>query len=313
MSREINLAVMVLSGPAERDEVERGIGLLEEEFASKAPGCRLRLIRDYLQDAPSGTRLPYLPASDGFQAEIFTEAMSRGDIHYIWAARGGYGSSRWLHLVPWDDLPGKGPLLIGFSDITFIHSALMSFLGRPGLHAPMAITYGDTSQESRALLIKALASRMVPGLAGKTIVAGQAEGPLIGGNLSCLCHTIGTPWEPLWDGAILFLEDVNEPAYRIDRMLTHLRDAGVLERISGLVLGRFAATLQKGHSGRADAVSGSLEEVIRDRLSGLSVPVVSSLPVGHGPGDNHPLYIGGRYRLSAPGPIAELIPLPSLG
>jgi muramoyltetrapeptide carboxypeptidase len=313
MSKEINLAVMALSGLAKRGDIEHGIGLLEEEFSSEEPGCRLRVVRDYLRDAPRGAQLPYLPASDEFQAKVFTEAMARDDIHYIWAARGGYGSSRWLHLVAWDELPRRGPLLIGFSDITFIHSALVNFLERPGLHAPMAITYGNTSRESRVLLIKAMASRVVPGLAGRAIVSGQAEGPLIGGNLSCLCHTIGTPWEPLWDGAILFLEDINEPAYRIDRMLTHLKDAGVLERISGLVLGRFAATPQKGNAGRTDVILPSPEEVIHDRLSGLSVPVVCSLPAGHGPGDNHPLYIGGRYRLSAPGPTAELIPLSSLG
>ncbi|RPI49523.1 MAG: LD-carboxypeptidase, partial [Deltaproteobacteria bacterium] len=116
---------------------------------------------------------------------------------------------------------------------------------------------------------------------------GKAKGPLIGGNLTCITHLIGTAYEPKWDGAILLIEDHKEALYRLDRMLTQLLLTGGLSRLAGIAVGRIQGT------GKPEKL---LQTMLQDRLSSIVIPIITDLPVGHIP-DNYPLLIGGYYEL----------------
>ncbi|HKQ98942.1 MAG TPA: LD-carboxypeptidase, partial [Candidatus Polarisedimenticolia bacterium] len=115
--------------------------------------------------------------------------------------------------------------------------------------------------------------------AGSIVRAGRARGPLVGGCLSLLVTLVGTPYEPPLDGAILYWEEVNEPPFRIDRMLAHLRLSGRLDRLAGMVVGRLV-----GYRARRAGDFLALREILATHLAGTRYPVVIDLPAGHGPG-----------------------------
>lgn len=307
MSKRLNIAVVAPSGPVDRAAIQEGLDLFERDLSLLHPDCELEISTEFLEiDArPS---FSYLQIDDSSQAKLFSEVLAASSIDFLWAARGGYGSSRWLPLLPWGQIGPDGPVFVGFSDITFIHSALSGFLGRGGIHGPMIQTYPETALDSRKALIDALAFERFPVMEGVEIWPGQAEAVVIGGNLTCICHTIGTPFEPEWDGRILILEEVNEVPYRIDRMLTHLKNAGIFERISGIVFGRFIFH-ESENSGRDTRFQNMVSNIIAERLSGYEMPVACGFDFGHGPGENYPIKLGGLYRLSISDGRATLSPL----
>ncbi|NDY42453.1 LD-carboxypeptidase [Dissulfurirhabdus thermomarina] len=229
---------------------------------------------------------PYLAGTDADRARTFEALCRHPEADLVWCLRGGYGCGRWLPLVDWAALPGRMPLVAGFSDVTFLHAALVRN-GRPALHAPLVATLDRTDAPSRAALAEFLRAGRLPALSGRPLAPGTAEGPLVGGNLACLCHLVGTPFEPPWTGAILFIEDRGEPPYRLDRMLTHLRQAGCLAAAAGVAVGRLTET---------GAPPDLLRRLLADRLSDLEIPVVTDLPAGHGPA-NAPLLLGAPYRV----------------
>jgi muramoyltetrapeptide carboxypeptidase len=125
-----------------------------------------------------------------------------------------------------------------------------------------------------------------------TVIGGAAEGPLVGGNLTILCHSIGTPWQADLRGAILFIEEVNDPYWRMDRRIVHLRAAGLLDGVMGVLVG------QVHRSGEPEGDGDVLREVLHDVLGGLGVPVLMGFPAGHGE-DNITLPMGVRVRMDA--------------
>jgi muramoyltetrapeptide carboxypeptidase len=213
-------------------------------------------------------------------------------IHCI---RGGYGAMRILDRIDTSLVRHATKLLIGYSDITALH-ALWARQGLASLHAPMAAS--DLLLPDRQSDRDALFGLLRQGLlAGQTLAPaldataqalsrpGVAEGPLVGGNLSLVAALLGTRWA--WDarGAILFLEDVNEEPYRVDRLLTQLRLAGVLDAAAGFVLGSFTE-------------EASPTGLLQQMLGGLGKPVLAGWPGGHGT-PNRPLPLGLRVRLDA--------------
>ena len=245
----------------------------------------------------------YFAGSDAHRAAQATWAISLPGANAVMAARGGYGTTRILPRIDWKKLVRRPRLVIGYSDITAILSYLSTRLRVPSIHGPMAAA--DLARRTDGEALDAFSR-----LAGGTVSAGEpwgtpcdrlrggaAEGILAGGCLSVLTSLLGTPFEPDFGGALLFLEDVSEPCYRIDRMLTQWIQSGRLRRISGIVVGKMSP------------VRGESEEGIRNVFAGagrrLSVPVWYGFPAGH-EGPNYALPFGVRARIDARGRLRLL-------
>lgn len=215
----------------------------------------------------------YLAGGDSERAAALNEAFQDPEVRAIFCARGGYGSARLLPLLR-DDLVAADPKVVfGFSDITGLLAGLFRRCGLVAFHGPVAATFsGDRAERRR--LGELLFSDRVPVLGGgRTLQPGKAEGPVVGGNLSVLCGLLGTPFFPETEGCILFLEEVNEPLYKIDRMLTQLRLGGILDRVVGVALGNLTGC----------GPAGDVEDLVRERLNRPHIPLAAGLPAGHGP------------------------------
>lgn len=205
--------------------------------------------------------------------------------------RGGYGAARLLPLIDYDIIRRHPKILAGYSDITSLHSVLQKEAQLISFHSPMlngALAAPDLPEFTRAAFLRTLteakpAGSICQGYDKKgvtTVRRGTAEGPLIGGNLSVLCASLGTPYAPSFAGRILFLEDVGERPYRLDRMLTHLWNAGILAQVAGVAIG-VNADCEEPKEPPAKEYRQTAADVIAERLSSLSVPVVTGLPFGH--------------------------------
>ena len=219
-------------------------------------------------------RAGYLAGDDARRLGELRRALADPSVDAIVAARGGYGATRLLPELSPTEVAGGGKLLVGFSDLTALH-ALWARAGLRSLHGPMVAALGRAEAATVGAWL-ASAEGVPPDPIGDLdcLVRGRAEGPLLGGNLAVLAALCGTPHAPPLDGAILLLEDVGEAPYRVDRMLTTLRAAGWLDRVAGVVLGRFTQCAP-GEDGR------TVTDALRDRLGDLAVPVVAGLHAGH--------------------------------
>jgi muramoyltetrapeptide carboxypeptidase len=249
----------------------------------------------------------YLAGTDDERLADLNRALTDSSIDAIWCLRGGFGMTRILDRVDLAALADHPKAVIGYSDITALLLALHRVTGVAGFHAPMARTpltpFGREHFE-RVLGRATPAGRLgrLPPPAGVlvsrsnrivTLRAGVAEGPLVGGNLSLLSSLAGTRYFPSLDGAILFLEDVGEDLYRIDRMLAQLRLIGALDRLAGVVLGQFTDMKR----GTGDGALG-FDEVMAGYFEPLGIPVAYGFPIGH-VDDQWTLPIGVRARLDA--------------
>lgn len=235
-------------------------------------------------------RRRYLAGPDAQRAALLSEALDDRDARAVWCARGGYGVMR---LLPDVRLPaGAPPLLAGFSDITALH-CLFQAHGRASLHAPVLTQLAGQGEDVVQRLVRILeVPEPAPTLHGRAcLVPGQAEGRLMGGNLSVFTRLLGTPYFPDVTGALLLLEDVGERPYRLDRMWTHLKLAGVFERAAGIVLGDYTQCEEK------DADYSHLD-VLRELAEETGLPCAAGFPVGHGD-INQPVPLGVRARLDA--------------
>ncbi len=224
----------------------------------------------------------YLAGSDAQRAGDINALFADPEVKGIFALRGGYGSCRILPLLDYAAIRANPKPFIGYSDITAMHNAILVKSGLVTFHGPNSTEAFLPGNEAfcRAILLgdpetpRVLFSRSTHAEL-KTFVSGRVEGRLIGGNMTCLLRLIGTPYEPDFRGAILFLEDIGEKAYRIDGMFTHLRLAGVLDKIGGLILGRFS---HDDESERA-RIAVCLER----EAAAIGVPCLSDTPIGHFP------------------------------
>jgi len=252
-------------------------------------------------------RFGYLSATDEQRLADLDAALDAPDNDAIWCLRGGYGTMRLLDRVRWDALRQRPRPLIGFSDNTALHLAVQR-LGIVSFHGPHPAA--EMPPFAERALVAALTAPVAAGVLpfpesgpprAETVSAGRAEGPLVGGNLALIAATLGTPFAVRSAGAILFLEDVGEHAYRIDRLLSQLRLAGVLQRVAGIALGVFS---DSPDDGQADLPT--VADVLRDRLGDLGVPVAAGFSFGHVP-ENLTLPLGVRARLDADAGTLELL------
>ena len=217
----------------------------------------------------------YLAGTDQQRREALTSAWQDPDCQGILCIRGGYGSARLLEQGDWQTVIQTPKWLIGFSDITGLLWYLAS-LGLGAIHGPVLTTISDEPEWSLQRLFDAVEGRPLSTLTGKGWGGGKAEGILLPANLTVATHLLGTTLQPSLENVILAFEDVGEAPYRLDRFLTQWRMTGALETVRGIALGRFS---QSGSINPEE--SWTVEQVLRDRLGDLGIPVVSDLPFGH--------------------------------
>ncbi len=262
------VAVVATASPVDADRLRRGVAALE------TAGYEVRLGEHVLATDPDR---PWLAGTDGQRAADFATAWCDPSVAAVIAARGGHGSSRLVPLLPWADLAVAGPtLLVGSSDVTSLHLAVGRRLGLASVFGPMlaaeAAVGDDADPGVLAALIGSLADPLAPVvLAGRGVGrSGRAAGRLAGGTLALLAAAVGTPDQPDLDGAVLLLEDVGESPARLQRAVGQLASSGLLDGVVGVAVG---SVVDSGDLGPWAVV---------DALGGLSVPVVTGVPLGHG-------------------------------
>lgn len=239
------------------------------------------------------TRNGHTSGKDEARARELMKAFVDESVDAVWCSRGGYGAMRILDLLDFDVFRDNPKILIGYSDITTLHIAMHQRTGLVTFHGPSIEGYAGDNPEKDAPAGKenidralSLLSRAEPwgrienppeGMLLRTVVPGKARGPIVGGNLSMMTHTLGTEDSVLTDGKLLFMEDVYVSEYDIDRLLTHMHLARKFKDVKGIVFGQ-VSNFQK-----REEPTPSLEEVIQDRIGILrKVPSFTGLCCGHG-------------------------------
>lgn len=230
---------------------------------------------------------------DALRRDDFQTALNDKNIKAIICARGGYGSVRMMDELNFDEFMKHPKWVVGFSDVTFLLTNIANNLGIMGLHAQMPIQFTNSSAEAIESLRKELfGERNEWTLAPHPLNrAGNAEGELIGGNLSILYSITGTKSGINTDRRILFLEDLDEYLYHIDRMMMNLKRSGKLQHLAGLVVGSFTDM----HDNKI-AFGKTAYEIVAEHVSTFSYPVCFNFPAGH-IADNRALVIGRKYHL----------------
>lgn len=225
-------------------------------------------------------RRGYLAAPDADRLRVLNDCLRRPDVRALLCVRGGYGTMRLLPHVDYAAARRHPKLLVGYSDITALQWALYAQAGWTSLSGPV-LTEWHKLDAPGTDAFRALVEGETPDLlaaagehAVQPLCPGTAEGPLVGGNLSVLTRLIGTPYWPPLDGALLFLEDVGEAPYRVDRMLAHLALAGALDRLGGVLLGGFSPA-------EAGGPTLTLKQIFADYFDDRPYPVVAGVPYGH--------------------------------
>jgi muramoyltetrapeptide carboxypeptidase len=230
-------------------------------------------------------RRGHLAGQDADRAADLAAMFAHPEVRAIICARGGAGSIRILPALDFAALARTPKIFIGYSDVTMLHLALnraglITFFG-PMVGVDLAREFPPAAERALRLLIETPRAGMTigdPERPAAPLMPGHAEGPLAGGTLSLVCDSLGTPWEIDTAGKILFLEDVHEPLYRVDRMLAHLKVAGKLHAAAGFLIGRL-------HEENLDGEPPlTIAEVLADHLMLPGKPAAVGFPVGHIPG-----------------------------
>ena len=238
----------------------------------------------------------YFSGSDEERLNDLQQMLDNKKISAILCARGGYGTSRILDELSFKKFKKHPKWIIGFSDITALHAHLYSKYKIASLHAPMAAAFNDGEAENpyiqslRLALEGEKASYECTG--GPYNHPGKAEGELVGGNLALLAHVIGTPSDIETKNKILFLEDVGEYLYNIDRMLLQLKRAGKLDKLAGLIVGGFTDCKDTERP-----FGKEVHEIIHEHVKEYDYPICLGFPVGHQK-ENYALKIGVPYQLT---------------
>jgi muramoyltetrapeptide carboxypeptidase len=216
----------------------------------------------------------FLAGTDVQRADQVNRLFADSDVQAVVCARGGYGSMRILPFLDLKIIQNNPKIFVGFSDISVLLSVLHTRCSLVTFHGPVVTTLANTAEETIAAMRRVMTSNIILELKpekGIVIKPGVSSGFVVGGNLTTLCHLVGTPYTPRFNGKILFLEDQGEAPYRIDRMLTQMKLAACFEGIKGLFLGSFEAC------GKLDEIFRIVQEVFKD----VNIPILSGFEIGH--------------------------------
>jgi muramoyltetrapeptide carboxypeptidase len=271
------IGIAAPASPFDQEAFEGGIAVLE------SMGYRVKIPENLF------SKHGYLAGSDVERSSQLMKLFEDETVGAIFCVRGGFGSMRLLPLLDFETIRAQPKILIGFSDITALLAAIYSRCSVVTFHGPLVTTLNETSEKTCSGLVDAVGSSMPLALKpSKPMILnpGKVSGPVLGGNLTSLCHLVGTPYEPRFDGHLLFLEDRGEAPYRIDRMLSQLSLGGHLDGVAGVILGSFLDC-------------GSLEDVhtiVTEAFRHRGVPILAGFDLGHGT-DNLTLPIGIKAEL----------------
>jgi muramoyltetrapeptide carboxypeptidase len=265
------------SAPPDPKAVDRAAAALEKLGYRPKLGKNIR------------ARLGFIAGTDRERAADVMAMFADKRVKAVFCLRGGYGCTRLLDRLDLEVIRRNPKIFSGYSDITALHNVFGSQLNLVSFHAPMwngALADPKVPAFTKNSFFKTVteagpAGSICDGYKQKTVTIlrpGIAEGRLVGGNLSLICATLGTPFAPSFKNKILFFEDISEHPYRLDRMLTHLWSAGVLSQVAGVAVGVNADCDDK-KPGKEYRQNGA--DVVKERLEKLRVPVVTGLPFGH--------------------------------
>ncbi|MES2766529.1 MAG: LD-carboxypeptidase [Bacteroidota bacterium] len=271
------VAITAPAGPVSLKELKDGIAVL------KKYGCKVEIGKS----VQNPNRHPYLSAPDEFRAEEFMGFIERKDVDCILCARGGYGVMRILPMLDFEKIRQNPKIIIGYSDITALLIAVTQISNVVTFHGPVASSVFNEftlNYFSKTLFAPEGISAPFKNIEyfGKgllTINEGTARGRLTGGNLAMIVSTLGTPYEIDTKDKILFLEEIEEEPYKIDRMLTQLWLAGKLQEAAGIALGVFTKCDEPKR--RRSRTGSALQDVLTARIKPLKIPCVYGLPFGH--------------------------------
>ncbi len=264
------IGVVAPAGPVEPGTLDKGVSVLRQMGFEPVPGRHVR------------KREGFLSGTDQERADDLMTMFRDPAIRAIVCARGGYGVNRVLPLLNANTIRKNPKRVVGSSDITLLLIYLNQMCRMVAYHGPMtAASFGNRAMtQSRKQFAQVLMGKPEGGSIqdsqGQVLTRGIAEGRLMGGNLTLMARSLGTPYEIETRGSILLIEDVNEPTYRIDGMLWQLKQAGKLKGLKGVILGEMIdCKFPKGQR-------GSINDVFMNYLGELGIPIVANWSVGHG-------------------------------
>jgi muramoyltetrapeptide carboxypeptidase len=263
LRRGDTIGLVAPAGAWPEEEFVRGVRIIGEH------GFKVKIAPEL------AARQNYLAGSDRHRTDLLHAMWRDPEVKAVVAVRGGYGSLRILPAIDYRLIAECPKILVGFSDITALHSAIGRETGLVTFHGPMVTTLGKIDSDSLSAFFATLTRGACDPIGNRSLEilrGGKASGRLAGGNLTTAVHLVATPYEVSWRDRIVFLEDIGEAPYRIDRLLTHLHLAGRFAGIRGLILGSFT------NCGDQELIWARAMEILADE----NFPIWADFPIGHG-------------------------------
>ncbi len=263
LSKGDPIGIISPAGPVSKSDLQPGLNIL------KSAGFRVHL-PPHVYD-----KKDYLAGEDVARLDDLHAMLQDPEIKAVFCTRGGYGSLRLINKIRYDLIKKAPKIIVGYSDITALLMAVSKKTGLITFHGPMIRGLANDNNRNWKSLLRLLSSHdpiTIDLDECSVLVPGKATGPLIGGNLSLICHLLGTPFLPSFDGCILFIEDRGEALYRLDRMLTHLALTGKLNGLTGLIAGQFEEC----------GDSADINTLLTRLATELEIPLVAGFSIGHG-------------------------------
>ncbi|GAB4132311.1 MAG: LD-carboxypeptidase [Bacteroidia bacterium] len=271
-------------------------GIEKGKSALEAFGFRVRLCDSLYR------KHGYFAGTDEERAKELMQLFEDDNVHGIVAVRGGWGCARILPLLDFEKIAAHPKVISGFSDITTLLLAIHAKTGIVTFHGPVgASSWSELTNFSFKSSVMDAEMPRYKESSAIVLSKGKAEGELLGGNLTVLCSLIGTPWLPDFTDSILFLEETEEEPYSIDRMLTQLKQSGMLSKAKGVVFGQ----CRKCEAEEPEK-SFTFDEVMKQHFSGLDIPVISNYSFGHTV-DKYTFPLGSRARISTEDRSVEML------